>query len=72
VHAVWNSALPGASQNPASVADQLPAGAAEPLTLQLDGQALVASVALPETVLAAGLLGGLASLRLTVSPRPTP
>lgn len=69
-HAVWNSALPGASQNPASIADQLPAGAAEPLTFQLDGQNLVASVALPGAVLAAGLLGGQASLRLTVSPRP--
>jgi hypothetical protein len=69
-HAVWNSALPGASQNPASIADQLPPGAAEPLTFQLDGQNLVASVALPGAVLAAGLLGSQASLQLTVSPRP--
>jgi len=50
----------------------LPAGAAEPLTFQLDGQTLVASVALPEAVLAAGLLGGQAGLQLTVSPRPAP
>jgi hypothetical protein len=71
-HAVWNSALPGASQNPASIPDQLPAGAAEPLKFQLDAQTLVASVDLPPTVLAAGLLGGQAVLRLTVSPRPAP
>jgi hypothetical protein len=69
-HAVWNSDHPGISQNPASIADQLPGGTVEPLTFQLDGQTLVASVALPETVLAAGLLGGGAGLRLTVSPRP--
>jgi len=71
-HAVWNSALPGASQNPASIPDQLPAGAAEPLNFQLDGQTLVASVALPDAVRAAGLLGGQAGLQLTVSPRPAP
>ena len=71
-HAVWNSALPGASQNPASIPDQLPPGATEPLTFQLEGQALVASVDLPAAVLAAGLLGGQAGLRLTVSPRPAP
>jgi len=71
-HAVWNSALPGASQNPASIPDQLPAGAAEPLKFQLDGQTLVASVDLPPTVRAAGLLGGQAGLQLTVSPRPAP
>jgi hypothetical protein len=41
-----------------------------PLTFQLDGQTLVASVVLPGAVLAAGLLGGQASLRLTVSSRP--
>jgi len=71
-HAVWNSVLPGASQNPASIPDQLPAGAAEPLKFQLDGQTLVASVDLPPTVRAAGLLGGQAGLQLTVSPRPAP
>ena len=69
-HAVWNSALPGASQNPASIPDQLPPGAAEPLTFQRDGQTLVASVDLPAAARAVGLLGGQAVLRLSVSPRP--
>jgi pimeloyl-ACP methyl ester carboxylesterase len=68
-HAVWNSAVPGASQNPASLADQLPAGQEAPLTFRREGGILVASVALPGAVQAAGLLGGKASIRLAVSPR---
>jgi hypothetical protein len=71
-HAVWNSAVPGASQNPASLADQLPPGLQAPLTFGHEDGALVASVALPEAVLQAGLLGDTASIRVTVSPRPAP
>jgi pimeloyl-ACP methyl ester carboxylesterase len=68
-HAVWNSTVPGASQNPASVADQLPAGEGAPLSFQLDGTSLVASVALPGPALQAGLLGSRASIRIAVSQR---
>jgi hypothetical protein len=69
---VWNSAVPGASQNPASLADQLPPGVETPLTFRDVGGALVASVALPGAVMQAGLLGDTASIRMTVSPRPVP
>ena len=71
-HAVWNSAVPGASQNPASLADQLPPGVAAPLTFSPEDGALVASVALPEAVMQAGLLGGSAAIRMTVGPRAAP
>ena len=68
-HAVWNSDVPGASQNPASLADQMPAGQGEPLSFRTEGGVLVASVTLPPAVQTAGLLGGQTSIRLAVSPR---
>ncbi len=69
-YAAWNSTVPGASQVAAPVTDQLPAEQGQQLTFHAEGGALVTSVALPAAVLASGLLGGQASVRLTVSPRP--
>ena len=69
-HAVWNSTVPGASQTVGSITDQLPDDEGALLTFQAEGGALGASVALPASVLRSGLLGGQASLRLAVSPRP--
>jgi pimeloyl-ACP methyl ester carboxylesterase len=69
-HAAWNSTVPGASQNAAAITDQLPGEEGALLTFQNEGGALVASIAMPAAVQAVGLLGGQASIRLTVSPRP--
>jgi pimeloyl-ACP methyl ester carboxylesterase len=69
-YAAWNSTVPGAGQDAAPVVSQLPAGQGQQLTFHAEGGALVTSVALPAAVLASGLLGDQASIRLTVSPRP--
>ena len=69
-HAAWNSMVPGASQNAASVTDQLPDQEGALLTFQAEGSTLVTSIPLPASVLASGLLGGQASIRVAVSPRP--
>jgi hypothetical protein len=69
-YAAWNSTVPGAGQNAAPVALQLPdKEQGQKLTFHAEGGALVTSVALPAAVLASGLLGPQASIRLTVSPR---
>ena len=62
--------VPGASQNAASVTDQLPDQEGALLTFQAEGSTLVTSIPLPASVLASGLLGGQASIRVAVSPRP--
>jgi hydroxymethylglutaryl-CoA reductase len=62
--------VPGAGQDAAPVVSQLPAVQGQQLTFHAEGGALVTSVALPAAVLASGLLGDQASIRLTVSPRP--
>jgi hypothetical protein len=70
-YAAWNSTVPGAGQNATPVADQLPdKEEGQKLTFHAEDGALVTSVALPAPVLASGLLGGQASIRLTVRPRP--
>jgi hypothetical protein len=69
-YAAWNSTVPGAGQDAAPVVSQLPARQGQQLTFHAEGGALVTSVALPAAVLASGLLGDQASIRLTVSPRP--
>ena len=69
-YAAWNSTVPGAGQNAEPVALQLPdRKEGQELTFHAEGGALVTSVALPAAVLASGLLGPQASIRLTVSPR---
>jgi len=68
-HAAWNSMVPGASQNAASITDQLPDEEGALLTFQAEGGNLVTSVPLPASVLQSGLLGGQANIRLAVSPR---
>jgi pimeloyl-ACP methyl ester carboxylesterase len=68
-HAAWNSTVPGASQNAASITDQLPDEEGARLTFQAEGGNLVTSVPLPVSVLQSGILGGQANIRLAVSPR---
>jgi pimeloyl-ACP methyl ester carboxylesterase len=71
-HAAWNSQVPGASQNPAVITDQLPADEGALLTFRANGTSLVTSIALPESVLRSGVLGGQAQISLAVSPWPAP